>query len=197
MTLHYGGKYNGDEKSLPQREHHPNAVAFIEAASTKELSLMCNCGCILLMIILAVPFVLLGKEYFHSNRICMILAAICGVLSLFPHELLHAICYKEDVYLYNNLRQGLFFVIGTEAMSKSRFVFMSQHIFRANPVFRFSFHSSCGFSGAVRTDMYWNGLWRLHQYIQCNQANAQRGENIFERTTFILVFRVKTFGLSG
>lgn len=69
---------------------------------------------------------------------------------------------------------------------------MSQHIFRANPVFRFSFHSSCGFSGAVRTDMYWNGLWRLHQYIQCNQANAQRGENIFERTTFILVFRVKT-----
>ncbi len=51
MTLHYGGKYNGDEKSLPQREHHPNAVAFIEAASTKELSLMCNCGCILLMII--------------------------------------------------------------------------------------------------------------------------------------------------
>ena len=37
MTLHYGGKYNGDEKSLPQREHHPNAVAFIEAASTKEL----------------------------------------------------------------------------------------------------------------------------------------------------------------
>lgn len=46
MTLHYGGKYNGDEKSLPQREHHPNAVAFIEAASTKELSLMCNCGCI-------------------------------------------------------------------------------------------------------------------------------------------------------
>ena len=112
MTLHYGGKYNGDEKSLPQREHHPNAVAFIEA------------GCILLMIILAVPFVLLGKEYFHSNRICMILAAICGVLSLFPHELLHAICYKEDVYLYNNLRQGLFFVIGTEAMSKSRFVFM-------------------------------------------------------------------------
>ena len=124
MTLHYGGKYNGDEKSLPQIEHHPNAVAFIEAASTKELSLMCNCGCILLMIILAVPFVLLGKEYFHSNRICMILAAICGVLSLFPHELLHAICYKEDVYLYNNLRQGLFFVIGTEAMSKSRFVFM-------------------------------------------------------------------------
>ena len=124
MTLHYGGKYNGDEKSLPQKEHHQNAVAFIEAASTKELSLICNCGCILLMIILAVPFVLLGKEYFHGNRIYMILAAICGVLSLFPHELLHAICYKEDVYLYNNLRQGLFFVIGTEAMSKSRFVFM-------------------------------------------------------------------------
>ena len=76
------------------------------------------------MIILAVPFVLLGKEYFHGNRICMILAAICGGLSLFPHELLHAICYKEDVYLYNNLRQGLFFIIGTEDMSKSRFVFM-------------------------------------------------------------------------
>lgn len=41
-----------------------------------------------------------------------------------PHELLHAICYKKDVYMYNNLAHGLMFVVGTEDMSKGRFIFM-------------------------------------------------------------------------
>lgn len=44
---------------------------------------------------------------------------------IFPHELLHALCFKKDVYLYTNLKQGMLFVIGTETMSKGRFIFMS------------------------------------------------------------------------
>ena len=31
---------------------------------------------------------------------------ILGGLSLLPHELLHAICYKKDVYLYHDFAQG-------------------------------------------------------------------------------------------
>ena len=130
----------------------------------------------------------------------MILAAICGVLSLFPHELLHAICYKEDVYLYNNLRQGLFFCYRTEAMSKSRFVFMClcPNIFLGLiPYSVFLFIPHAVFLGLFGSDMYWNGFGDYINTYNANQANAQRGENIFERTTFILVFRVKTFGLSG
>lgn len=47
------------------------------------------------------------------------------MLTLFPHELLHAVCFKEDVYLYTNWKQGMLFVVGPESMSKSRFIFMS------------------------------------------------------------------------
>lgn len=30
MIFHYAGKYNGDENSLPYKEHHPNAIPFKE-----------------------------------------------------------------------------------------------------------------------------------------------------------------------
>jgi hypothetical protein len=47
-----------------------------------------------------------------------------AVLSMLPHELLHAICFKKDVYLYTNLSKGLLFVVGTERMSKARFIIL-------------------------------------------------------------------------
>ena len=48
---------------------------------------------------------------------------ILACLTLFPHELLHAICFKDNVEMY--LANGGAFVCGTETMSKARFVFMS------------------------------------------------------------------------
>jgi hypothetical protein len=39
-----------------------------------------------------------------------------------PHELLHAICYRGDVFLYHDLSHGLMFVVGTEDMSRRHFV---------------------------------------------------------------------------
>lgn len=124
MIFHYAGKYDGDENKLPQKEHHPHAVQFKEPDDTKKLSLIANIGCILLMVLLAIPFVLLGKAHIPSNAVWMMIGGICGGLSLLPHEMLHAICYKDDVYMYNDLAHGLMFVVGTEDMSKSRFVFM-------------------------------------------------------------------------
>ena len=47
------------------------------------------------------------------------------MLSLFPHEFLHAICFKEEVYLYTLLKKGILFVVGNEDMSKTRFIIMS------------------------------------------------------------------------
>ena len=124
MIFHYAGKYNGDESSLPYKEHHPNATPFKEPEDTKKLSLIANGGCILIMGILAIPFLILGIEYIPDNAIWMMIGGICGGLSLLPHELLHAICYKKDVYMYNDLIHGLMFVVGTEDMSKARFIFM-------------------------------------------------------------------------
>ena len=34
MIFHYAGKYNGDESSLPYKEHHPNATPFKEPEDT-------------------------------------------------------------------------------------------------------------------------------------------------------------------
>lgn len=124
MILHNAGKYNGDESTLPQREHQSSAVPFKEFGSMKKISVIANIGCILTMLILAIPFILLAKEYIRDNAIWLALGGICGGLSLPIHELLHAICYKKDVYYYNNLSQGLVFVVGTEDMSKIRFIFM-------------------------------------------------------------------------
>lgn len=122
MIFHYAGNYNGDESKLPHREHPANSYPFKEMGM-KELGIAANIGCLLTMIVLAIPFIVLGKGHFADNMIWLGVGSICAVLSLFPHELLHALCYKEDVYLYNNLSQGLLFVVGTEDMSKGRFIF--------------------------------------------------------------------------
>ena len=53
------------------------------------------------------------------------LGLIASFLTLVPHELLHAICFKKDVYMYTNLKQGMLFVYGPERMSRAHFIFMS------------------------------------------------------------------------
>jgi hypothetical protein len=90
----------------------------------RKMSLIANVGCILIMLLLVIPFLLLGMKYIHDNAIWMVVGGILGGLSLLPHELLHAICYKKDVYLYHDFAQGLMFVVGTEDMSKRHFIFM-------------------------------------------------------------------------
>ena len=99
MIFHYAGKYDGDESKLPQKEHHSHAVQFKELEDTKKLSSIANIGGVLTMVLLAIPFLLLGIKYIPDNAIWMMIGGVCGGLSLLPHELLHAICYKEDVYM--------------------------------------------------------------------------------------------------
>lgn len=124
MIFHYAGKYDGNEDSLPSKEHHPNAVPFKEVNDMKKFSLIANLGSIGVMLLLAIPFLILGMRYIPSNAIWLMIGGVLGGLSLFPHELLHAICYKKDVYLYQDLEHGLMFVVGTEDMSKRHFIFM-------------------------------------------------------------------------
>ena len=125
MKLHYQGKYNLDPETLPKRNHQPNAVKFKEVSSSKELAVIANTIGLVLMVILSIPILLVYKNdlllYFDD----VMLAVIFPILTMFPHELLHALCFKEDVYLYTNFKQGMVFVLGTETMSKKRFIFMS------------------------------------------------------------------------
>ena len=124
MRLHNAGKYNGDESSLPHRDDPPNAVPFKEPEDMKKLSIIGNTGAILTMIVFLIPFIILAKGYFKDNDIWIPIAMICAALIGPIHEFLHAICFKEDVYYYSNLKQGMLFVVGTEDMSKKRFILM-------------------------------------------------------------------------
>lgn len=54
-----------------------------------------------------------------------LLVTLFPFVVIIPHEFLHAICFKKDVYMYENLKQGMVFVTGVEDMSKARFIFMS------------------------------------------------------------------------
>ena len=123
MKLHYQGKYDLNPESLPHGEHQPNAVPFKEAKDSKTMALIANTASIVIMVLLAVPAVLRGKAHFDPLQ--MMLGCIAPMLILFPHELLHAICFKDDVYLYTNWKHGRLFVVGPETMSKIRFILLS------------------------------------------------------------------------
>ena len=60
----------------------------------------------------------------YINTVNFAAGCLAALLALFPHELLHAVCFKQDVYLYTNWKQGLLFVVGPEPMSKRRFILM-------------------------------------------------------------------------
>ena len=125
MKLHYRGKYNLDPATLPTCKHQPNAVKFKEVDSTKELADIANGIAIALMILLFIPVYLKYKGSLFNYFDEMMVGAMLPLLTMFPHELLHALCFKEDVYLYTDFKQGLLFVVGCETMSKQRFIFMS------------------------------------------------------------------------
>lgn len=125
MKLHYKGKYDLNPDSLPHSEHMPGAVMFKEPTSSKKLSLVANIISFVIIIALAIPAIIRCRYYLLDGYFLMLLGMIASLLFLFPHEFLHAICFKEDVYLYTNLSQGMLFVVGPETMSKGRFIFMS------------------------------------------------------------------------
>ena len=121
MKLVYKGKFDGKESSLPVREHEEGAVKFREFDSMKKLALFAN---ILAIVITVICFALLAIRG-AGFSILNIFGCVAFVITLIPHELLHAVCFKDTVYLYTNLKQGMLFVVGPENMSKTRFVLMS------------------------------------------------------------------------
>ena len=121
MKLHYMGKYNLDPDSLPSNGHQPGAVPFKEAKDSKTLGIIANA----IALLLAVPLMVAVWLRCGTDFLAVLIGAALSMLILFPHELLHAVCFKGDVYLYTNLKQGTLFVVGPETMSKGRFIFMS------------------------------------------------------------------------
>lgn len=125
MKLHYEGKYNLKPESLPHGEHMPGAVKFKEVKDTKQLAFIANVVALIILILMTIPAFIRCKGYIELNHWQLLLGCLFSLIMPFPHELLHAVCFKDDVYLYTNLSHGMLFVVGPETMSKGRFIFMS------------------------------------------------------------------------
>lgn len=129
MKLVFNGKYSGDENTLPQREHPENYQMFKEPDSSKFMLIANGVSLIITLVFLAfavIPtFSYIKADLADGIPWLLILACILPMLVLIPHEFLHAICFKETVYMYTFLQQGALFVLGLEDMTKKRFVFMS------------------------------------------------------------------------
>lgn len=129
MKLHYAKQFNGDVSTLPQREHAPGAVKFREPDDPTRMAWIANGGALVLMVLTFGGLVL---RLIHTQRpdpfdfmTPFMIGAGLFLLTIFPHELLHASCFRGDVYLYTFLKKGMLFVVGPEDMSRGRFVFMS------------------------------------------------------------------------
>ena len=125
MRLHYKKAYNGDENSLPKRDDIPNATMFKEASDLKAFAKKVNFLSLISIFILAIPFFILGNSFFKTNFYQIAIVFILMYPSIFIHEFLHALCFKEDVYLYTAFKDGVAFVVGNESMSKLQFIIMS------------------------------------------------------------------------
>ena len=123
MKLHYMGRFSGDKTTLPHGEHKPGAVPFQEAQDPQKLALIANAGALALLAALLAAAVWRGHAWYSGWQ--FLLGWLLAMAILFPHELLHAVCFQRDVYLYTNWRQGMLFVVGPEDMSRGRFVLMS------------------------------------------------------------------------
>ena len=147
MKLHYMKKFNGDLDSLPKREHVPGAVQYKETEDMQKLAKLANGIAIGLNFITMPALMIRGGGFVFSFVACIVV-----ILSFYPHELLHAICFKEDVYFYTALKLGILFVTGTEDMSKARFIFMSMLpnlVFGFLPFLLFFINPSWAFLGTL------------------------------------------------
>ena len=67
MKLHYKGKYDLNPESLPHGEHKPGAVRFKEAEDTKELGVIANVLCLVIIIVLVILVFVRCRHYITGN----------------------------------------------------------------------------------------------------------------------------------
>lgn len=148
MKIIYKGKFDGNIESLPCKEHKPGAVKFKEFDDPKKMAIFGNLFAVVFVVVFLGAYILRAG---YSNKGIMV-GALMSLLILFPHELLHGVCFREEVYLYTYWSKGMLFVTGPEAMSKGRYIFMSllpNILFGFIPYIIAMIFPSIGFLGAI------------------------------------------------
>jgi len=130
MKLIYKGRYVSEDQ-LPKGNLPINAVMFQEPETISKLNIVATLFA--LPALLLIGLVVLGSVLLHGriNLQRSALADYVGIfsafLTLFPHELLHAICFgrNSEVELFIAPKQLMLFVICTQPVTKMRFILLS------------------------------------------------------------------------
>ena len=126
MKLIYKGKYGGIVEEFESAKSVKNATKYKEAENLDEMGkLILIPSNVIQNVLLLIVILIVGFDNIVNTLIVFILAFIVSLLTMIPHELLHAICYRKKVYLYINLKQLMLFIVGEDHLSKWGFIFMS------------------------------------------------------------------------
>lgn len=133
MRLKFKGFFNGDFSQMPYREE-PNSVQLKETLSNRNPKIVTLFKVLFVLVIILFYYFVRIKgnyrngvlevnlfDYLPTIVVCC-LPLIVILISLFLHELLHAVCFKKDVELYIDKKKGNAFVFGSELMSRNRFI---------------------------------------------------------------------------
>lgn len=125
MKLIYKSEYDGNPDHLPTNGIKEGSVKFKEIDDITKAGVLFNVIAAIIMIILIIILMIRYSFLTIIDSPAFMIGAIGSLVVLFPHELLHALCFKEEVYLYTAWKKGMVFVLGLEPMTKKRFIFMS------------------------------------------------------------------------
>lgn len=125
MKLIYKSEYDGNPDHLPTNGIKEGSVKFKEIDDITKAGLLFNVIAAIIMIILIIILMIRYSFLTIIDSPAFMIGVIGSLVVLFPHELLHALCFKEEVYLYTAWKKGMLFVLGLEPMTKKRFIFMS------------------------------------------------------------------------
>ena len=189
MKLIYKGKYNGVVEEFESSKNIKNATKYREADSLEEMAKIITIPAnILQFILLAITFFIIGFDDIDNSMLMMVISFGLSLLTMIPHELLHAICYKKDVYLYTNLKQLMLFVVGEDHMSKWKFIFMSMLpniVFGFIPFILFLFNTKLVFLGMLGAMCisygmgdYYN-VWNTIIQVPSNGIVFSKGHNSY------------------
>ena len=96
--IKYMGKYSGNPDDLPTQTYREGSVKFKEPETMKKLAIIANIGALIVAVFTLGLFYLRGGIGMFGN-FGIPVGFLLVVVTMLPHEYLHAICFKEAVYV--------------------------------------------------------------------------------------------------
>lgn len=123
--LTYMGKFNGDFDSVPGHPVEEGEVQFKEFEDQKKFVIEVNIAAsVVALISFGICYLVYPGFLNLDNFLEFYIGVIVALLLSIPHEIVHGLFFKGEVFLYNYLKKGMFFVISKDEVSKGRFIIL-------------------------------------------------------------------------